>query len=65
MTSQSLKDDSDYENYKKNTVKDIGSTKTTCEIRNKIGLEITDMTFEQQITYLDKVLDKKRMGEST
>ena len=45
---------------KRNTVKNFDSIKTMREIRDKISLEIMDMTFEEQRAYLDKILNKEK-----
>ena len=42
----------------KNTEKKFDAIKTMREIRDKISLEIMNMTYEQERAYLDKLLAK-------
>jgi len=47
--------------YKK-TVKNFDSIKTKHEIRDKLSLEIMDMTFQEERAYLDKLLKKGKIN---
>ncbi|TAE32873.1 MAG: hypothetical protein EAZ91_03110 [Cytophagales bacterium] len=46
------------------TEKKFDAIKTMREIRDKISLEIMDMTYEQERTYLDKLLAKEQAESS-
>ena len=46
--------------YIKTSKKKFDAIKTMREIRDKISLEIMDMTYEEERAYLDKLLAEKK-----
>jgi hypothetical protein len=44
------------EKKNKKTIKNFDAIKTMREIRDKLSLEIMDMTFQEERVYLDKLL---------
>ncbi|MFZ4726749.1 MAG: hypothetical protein ACOYMD_15045 [Paludibacter sp.] len=46
------------EKKNKKTIKNFDAIKTMREIRDKLSLEIMDMTFQEERAYLDKLLKK-------
>jgi hypothetical protein len=49
------------EQKNKKLVKKFDAIKVMREIRDKISLEIMDMTFEQERAYLDNLLEKGKL----
>lgn len=49
------------EKKNKNTIKNFDAIKTMREIRDKLSLEIMDMTFEEERAYLDKLLKHRQV----
>ena len=48
------------EKKNKETKKKFNAIKTMREIRDKVSLEIMDMTYEEERKYLDKLLAEKK-----
>ncbi len=49
------------ETKNKEPKKKFNAIKTMREIRDKVSLEIMDMTYEEERKYLDKLLQRKRV----